>query len=330
MHKVALIGAGRMGQCHAAHLAAHPSLDLAYIVERDTAAANAIVQAYGAATVSFAEMLADPTVEGVVICSSTDQHLSQTTEALSVGKAVFCEKPIGLELAEVIAATPDEGAPPFLLGLNRRFDPNIRQLANRLHSGEIGKVESLRIVNHDPASPKASFVSRSGGIFKDFTLHDLDLATWLLGEPIVEVFAAGSRLIDSTYADYDDFDTVRTILKTQSGALCCISNTRRSGCGYDQRLEAFGSHGRLSTDNLHTSNIGIRQSDGDHRLPIFPDFMSRYEESYRAESDHFAKILSGEEAPKVTYQDGIHALRLAEACVQSARTNQQIKISQDK
>lgn len=325
-HAIALVGAGRMGQCHAHHLASNPDIDFKYIVETNPDAARRMVAAYGATWESYDEVLKDADVKGLVICSDTRQHLPQSMQALSAGKSVFCEKPIGLNLADVRAARPGRNRPPFLLGLNRRFDPHIRNLVRRVHAGEIGKIESIRIVNHDPSSPPASFVSNSGGIFRDFTLHDLDLCRWILDEPIVEVYAAGSCLIDEAYADAGDFDTARTLMKSRSGALCAISNTRRSGCGYDQRLEVFGQRGRLAVDNLHESTLSKAGMSGSGRDRIHPQFMSRYEASYREETAHFADILAGKAHPLVTYDDGISALYLAEACMQSAQTSQPINL----
>lgn len=328
--RVALIGAGRMGKCHAPNIAAHPALSFAYVVEPDATSAGQISQAFGATSVSFEHVLADPDVAGVFICTSTDQHLPQTLAALNAGKAVFCEKPIGLDLASVEQSRPPASSPPFLLAFNRRFDPHIRKLAETVQTGSIGQVESVRIVNHDPDCPPAHFIRDSGGIFLDFTIHDLDLAIWIMDDPISEVFATGSCLIDPAIADHGDFDTSRVILKTRRGKLCCISNTRRSGCGYDQRIEVFGSSGRAATDNLSPQALRTWGRAGEARPAIYRDFITRYAGSYRAETDHFANIMLGLENPLVSYDDGVDALRVALACKESALSGKPIKLQNTK
>ncbi|WP_347261584.1 inositol 2-dehydrogenase [Rudaea sp.] len=316
---VALIGAGRMGQVHGLNAARHPGLRLKYVVDPREEIARAAAAKFGARTATLDQALADPELQGVLVCSSTDQHLAHALAAVRAGKAVFCEKPIDLDLKKVREAEPHFAGARFLLGFNRRFDPHFRALKRRLDARELGRIESLHLVNHDPAAPPPGFIPTSGGLFKDFTIHDLDMARWLLGEEPVQVFASASCLVDPEIGRLGDVDTARTVLKTASGRLCVISNTRRSGCGYDQRIEAFCSGGMLAAGNAHRDTLHTLTETGATAAPIHPDFGSRYREAYRNQLHHFADVLHGAEVPQVGYADGIAALALAEACEESMR-----------
>src|ERR1019366_9662738 len=166
------------------------------------------------------------------------------------GKAIFCEKPVDLDLARARAAAPGLAKARLLLGFNRRFDPNFQALKARLDSGALGKLETLNITSHDPAPPPIAYIATSGGLFLDMAIHDFDMARWLLGEEITEVFAAASCLVDPAIAEAGDVDTAKNLLRTASGKLCLISNSRRSGYGYDQRIEAFASAGMARAGNV--------------------------------------------------------------------------------
>jgi myo-inositol 2-dehydrogenase/D-chiro-inositol 1-dehydrogenase len=174
----------------------------------------------------------------VIVASSTSSHLDNVLAAVRAGKAVFCEKPLSLNADTLAAALPEIEAArvPVFIGFNRRFDPHLSKLKHLFDAGEVGSAETLHIINHDPAPPNLAFVPRSGGLFKDFTIHDFDTAAWLLDEPFVELFAAGACLIEPEVGALGDIDTAKLILRTESGALCVISNNRRTGYGYDQRV----------------------------------------------------------------------------------------------
>ncbi len=322
--EVALIGAGRMGMTHGSNAARHPGLRLKYVVD-PRPDAGAIAAGWGATVAPLAQVLDDPAIGGVLICSSTDQHLAHALAAVAAGKAVFCEKPIDLDLAKARAAAPKFVGARFVLGFNRRFDPHFRALKARLDAGAIGTLESLQIVNHDPAAPPAGFVPTSGGLFKDFTIHDLDMARWLLGEEPVEVYATASCLVDPEIGRQGDVDTARTVLKTASGRLCVISNTRRSGYGYDQRIEAFGSAGMLCAGNVADDTVHTLTEAGALSAPIRPGFATRYAAAYRAQLDHYAEVAQGRVPSSVGYADGLAALALAEACGESARNGRAIR-----
>jgi myo-inositol 2-dehydrogenase/D-chiro-inositol 1-dehydrogenase len=272
--------------------------------------------------------MADPEIAAVIVASSTDSHLELSLRGLEAGKAVFCEKPIDLDLAKTRAAADRLGAPdtPLLVAFNRRFDPHFRELKARLDAGAVGRVESVNITNHDPASPPADFVPRSGGLFKDFTIHDFDMARWLLGEEPSEVFASASCLVDPEIGRQGDVDTARTLLKTASGRLCMISNTRRSGCGYDQRVEAFGAQGMARVGNVAQTEVEVWREPGAAGAPIDFAFIDRYRLSYRNEMAHFAEMLAGKARPLTGYADSLRALELAEAALESSRSGAAVRL----
>lgn len=323
---VALIGAGRMGQVHGTNAATHPALRLKYVIDPRPEAAAAMAGRFDAQVAPLEQALADPSVAGVLVCSSTDQHLQHALAAVRAGKAVFCEKPIDLDLDKVRRAAPEFDGARFLLGFNRRYDPHFRALRRRLDTGAVGRLETLHIVNHDPAAPAPGFIPSSGGLFKDFAIHDLDMARWLLGEEPCEVFAAASCLVDPQIGQLGDVDTARTLLRTPSGRLCVISNTRRSGYGYDQRIEACGSAGMVAAGNVAADTVVVLDGQGAHGAPIQADFPLRYGQAYRLQLDHFVQVLRGEAAAQVGYADGIAALVLADACQQSVRSGAPVSL----
>ncbi len=320
--KVAQIGAGRMGAIHGRDARANPRLDLAYLIETRSDAAKTLAGELGCGTATFAEALADVDLAGVIVASATDTHLDFSLACLAAGKAVFCEKPLDLDLARLRAnAAAFEGASsPLYVGFNRRFDPHFQALKAQVASGAIGTLETLAIVNHDPAPPPPSFIPGSGGLFRDFTIHDFDTARWLMDEEPVSVFALAECLVDPAIAAAGDVDTARLVLRTASGRLCTISNTRRSGYGYDQRAEAYGSKGMAMADNPRTSTLETWSGAGALAAPIHDGFAARYAAAFRAEMDHFAAVLAGEADPVTGYQASVRALALAEAAGRSAQT----------
>jgi myo-inositol 2-dehydrogenase / D-chiro-inositol 1-dehydrogenase len=323
---VALIGGGRIGKIHAANAAAHPALSLKYVIDPVGDAAALLAARHGATATTLASALADRAVAGVIVASPTDQHLAHCQQAAAAGKAIFCEKPVDLSAERARAAAPALGRARLFLGFNRRFDPNFRALRQKLQAGTIGNLETLHIISHDPAPPPVSYIKVSGGLFKDMTIHDFDVARWLLAEPIVEVYAMAACLVDPAIGAADDVDTAKVLLRTASGRIALISNSRRSGYGYDQRIEAFGSAGSVRVDNMTASTVSVWDEDGANRAPFQNFFLERYAEAYRLEMDHFAAVLRGEE-PAVGFADGVHALELAEAAGRSYATGRPVALS---
>ena len=326
MHKIALIGAGRIGRIHAANAIAHPELTLSHVVDPFAENADALAAETGAPVTTLETVLTDASVAGVIVASSTDTHLDYCLRAHAAGKAIFCEKPIDMDLARARAAAGElEGARLFL-GFNRRFDPNFQTLKARLDDGSVGGIESLQITSNDPSPPPIAYVKVSGGLFKDMAIHDFDMARWLLGEEPSEVFAWGSSLVDPAIGEAGDIDTARTVLRTASGKLCVIGNSRRSGFGYDQRIEAYGSAGMVRADNVVESTVHVWTEAGAQADRFQNFFLDRYQQAYRAEMAHFADILAGKAMPSIGYSDGVAALALAEAAADSVKTGKPVRI----
>jgi myo-inositol 2-dehydrogenase/D-chiro-inositol 1-dehydrogenase len=325
MAALALFGAGRIGKIHARNARVQPGLTLKYVVDPAAEAAEALAAEVGAATATADQALADPDVAGVIIASATDTHLDYCLRVAATGKAIFCEKPIDLDLARARAAAPELASARLLLGFNRRFDPHFQALKARLDSGALGKLETLNITSHDPAPPPIAYIKVSGGLFRDMAIHDFDTARWMLGEAVTEVFAAASSLVDPAIAAAGDVDTAKILLRTASGKLCLISNSRRSGYGYDQRIEAFGSGGMARAGNLTETTLRTWTETGAAAAPFETFFLARYADAYRLEMAHFAEVLAGA-GPRVGLSDGLAALSLAEAAGESVRTGASVRV----
>ncbi|HLZ84204.1 MAG TPA: inositol 2-dehydrogenase [Caulobacteraceae bacterium] len=326
-HRIALVGAGRMGQIHGVNAAANRRLDLAWLVEPRPDVAADLAGRLGCGLASWEQALADPALAGVIVASSTDTHLDLTLAALRAGNAVFCEKPLDLDLARLRAHEAELRAPQaqLFVAFNRRFDPHFQALKARLDAGAVGAVESLNIISQDATPPHAGFVKTSGGLFRDMAIHDLDMARWLLGEAPSEVFASASCLIDPAIGEAGDVDTARIVLKTPSGRLAMISNSRRSGYGYDQRIEAFGARGMARVDNVVQSTVSTWSEAGATSDRFEPFFLERYAQAYAREMDHFADVLDGA-APKVGLDEAMAALALAEAAETSRRSGSVVRV----
>ncbi len=321
-------GAGRIGAIHAANIARHASARLSTIVDVDIAAAAKLAERHGAAVGEASAALADPKIGAVVIASSTDTHADLIEAAARAGKAVFCEKPIDLDRARVEAclAVVARAGVPLMVGFNRRFDLNFATLHQQLRDGRIGKLEMVAITSRDPAPPPLAYVKVSGGLFRDMMIHDLDMARWLLGEEPVEVFAAASCLVDPKIGEAGDVDSAVVTLKTASGALAQISNSRRATYGYDQRIEVLGAGGMLQAGNQLESTVVASRADGVVGEKPQNFFLERYAEAYRRELDHFIAAVAAKTAPATTGADGLRALMLADACVESAKSGMAVRV----
>jgi myo-inositol 2-dehydrogenase/D-chiro-inositol 1-dehydrogenase len=327
MHNVAIFGAGRIGQIHARNAANSAELQLKFVVDPNRAAAAALASQTGAIVADVDAVLGDGSIHGVIIASATNVHLDQALAAASAGKAIFCEKPLDLDLGRARQAGAQLGGVKMLVGFNRRFDPHFNALKTRIESNAIGKLESVNITSHDPAPPPVAYIRVSGGLFKDMTIHDFDMARWLLDEEPIEVFASASCLVDPAIGAAGDLDTARILLKTGTGRLCVISNTRRSGYGYDQRIEAYGSTGTARADNVLESTVSTCTERGSVSDALQNFFLERYAEAYRREMRHFADILRDGETPMAGYRDGVAALVLAEAAALSVKHNKPVSVA---
>jgi myo-inositol 2-dehydrogenase/D-chiro-inositol 1-dehydrogenase len=324
----AQFGAGRIGAIHATNLAAAGGTCLRYVVDVNPAAARALAAKYGAQVVDTATALKDPGVDAVIIASSTDTHADLAIAAARAGKAIFCEKPIDLSLKRVdacLAAVKKAGVPMFV-GFNRRFDPSFASLRARINAGEIGTVEQVIITSRDPGLPPVAYLKVSGGQFRDMTIHDFDMARWLLGEEPSEIFAYGSCLVDPAVAKIGDTDSVMIVMKTRSGKLCHINNSRRAAYGYDQRVEVHGAKGRLLAGNQTATTVELANETAVSSDKPLHFFLERYAAAYRAELATFVDALVHEKPMPVGAADGRQALVLAEAAAKSLRTGRPVKL----
>lgn len=328
MINVCLFGAGRIGAIHAANLATQPGARLKYVVDVFAESAQKLADQYDAEVTSVEQALDDPDVQAVIIASSTDTHAELLERSATAGKAIFCEKPIDLDLERTKAclATLERTGVTCLVGFNRRYDPQFSDLKQRLTDEAIGDVEMVTITSRDPAPPPAKYVQSSGGLFRDMMIHDLDMARWLLGEEPVEVFATASCLVDPAIGEAGDVDTALVTLKTASGKLCQISNSRRAVYGYDQRIEVLGSKGMLQANNNLESNLVQTTDAGSQGSKPQHFFLERYAEAYRQELANFIDAVEDKAKPLANQNDGLMALSLAEAAMESARTGRAVTV----
>ena len=328
MVSLAQFGAGRIGQIHARNLFAETGACLKYLVDVNAAAAESLAGAVGATVAERDAVFADPEVEAVIIASSTDTHADLIETAARAGKAIFCEKPIDLDLIRTRAClrVVEEAGVLLFIGFNRRFDPSFAGLKAALCAGRIGRLENLTITSRDPAPPPIDYVARSGGLFRDMTIHDFDMARGRLGAEPVRLYARGSVMIDSAIGKAGDIDTAVVMLETAAGVQCQIINSRRAAYGYDQRIEAFGEMGLLMTGNRDARSLQTWNDQGVSGENPFCFFLERYAEAYRAEMAHFLACLAGNQTPQVAAADGLRALELAEAANTSLSRGQAVEI----
>lgn len=330
MLNVAIIGSGRMGQIYANHISRNPDCQLSYVVSRTQASAERLAQQYEGvqATTDVDVMLSDASVGAVIIVSSTPTHVDYIIAAAKAGKAIFCEKPIDLDIERVQAclAVLEQHPVPFMLGFNRRFDPEIDLLQQRIQNGEIGQPSLLLLTSRDPAPPPIDYVKSSGGYFLDSTIHDIDLACWLMGEAPEEVVAFGSNLVDPAIGAVGDVDTTMTMLKFPSGAICHVNNSRQCSYGFDQRIEAFGEKGMLQTQNQHESTIvAYTGTHTRQQAKLKHFFLERYEASFTRIMAQFVDAVIHQQPITCNQYDGRRALIIALALTQSLQDKTVIK-----
>ncbi len=332
MTTLAVFGAGRIGRVHALNAAALPDVSVRYLVDpiagpgRDDLAAR-----LRAHVVEAEQVFADPSVDGVVIASSTDTHAALMLAASRAGKAIFCEKPVSLDfrtVEEVSAAVAASGV-PCMLGFQRRYDPNFRALRDRIASGRAGRLEHVVMHTRDPAPPPIAYVERSGGLFRDQAIHDFDMARYLLGEEIRTVYAVGACLIDPAIGAAGDVDTAMVTLTSVSGRFVQMVNCRRAPFGYDQRLEALCEREVLYVANRPRSDLVVASAAGFLTSPPENYFIERFADAYRLEMEGFLALLRDGAPPLAGIAEGLEAQRLAEAALASTRSGLPVQLGPD-
>lgn len=320
---LALMGTGRMAHVYGPKIEAHPGLRLEAIFNPRLSSAERAAARYGGKpTDDLDAVLSDPAVDAVVIATPTDTHVEYIEAAAAAGKAIYCEKPLdqSLERVDRALAALKAHPVPFMLGFNRRFDPDNAMLHKAVRSGEIGALNMLMSWSREPAPPPIDYVRASGGYFVDATIHDIDLLCWIAGERPVEAFAAGSCRFDPRIGAEGDFDLTMTTLKMPSGALMHINNARACSYGFDQRLEAFGDKGMVQTRN-HRDDTLVRWNGEatEARKPLKHFFLERYDASFYHALDEFHRAVTQGREPSSTAGDGRAALAIALACARAAR-----------
>lgn len=329
MIKLAVFGAGRIGYIHALNAAAHPSVKLDYLVDPlPSAHMDGLAARTGARIVDADAVFADPTIDGVIIASSTDTHADLMLKSVAAGKAMFCEKPISLNFSLVseVADTVEKAGTPCMLGFQRRYDPNFRLIRERIASGTAGKLEQVVMHTRDPSPPPVEYIKRSGGMFRDQAIHDFDMARYLLGEEIMIVYAVGGCLIDPAIGAAGDIDTAMITLVSASGRFVQMNNCRRAPFGYDQRLEALCEKEVLYVENRLRDSVTIASAAGFTVSPPMNYFIERFADAYRLEMDAFVAMLEKGQAPLAGIRDGLEAQRLAEAALVSMESGQPVQL----
>jgi myo-inositol 2-dehydrogenase / D-chiro-inositol 1-dehydrogenase len=329
--RIGVIGVGRIGRMHAALLARQiPGASVASVHDPNEEFAREIAATLGVPAADIGEMLASSDVDAVAICSSTDTHADLIVAAAQAGKAIFCEKPVSLDLAEVdrALAAVDEAGVPFQIGFNRRFDPAHASVAAAVADGTIGEPHLLRITSRDPAPPPIEYVRVSGGIFLDMTIHDFDMARFVTGSEVVEVYARGAVRIDPAFGEANDVDTAVVMLTHENGCLTTIDNSRQAVYGYDQRVEVFGSDGVASSENPLAHTGVVRSAEGTRAatLPYF--YLERYTPSYVNEWEAFVGAVSSGTTPPVTTGDARPPLSIGLAAWESVRQGGPVRIEE--
>ena len=325
-----LLGAGRIGKVHAKAIASNPKAKLVAVADAMADAASALATQYGAETRSIDAIESAADIDAVIICTPTDTHADLIERFARAGKAIFCEKPIHLDVERVKSClrVVDETGATLMVGFNRRFDPHFQAVRAAIDAGQIGTVEMVTIISRDPGAPPVDYIKRSGGIFRDMTIHDFDMARFLLGEEIETVSAQASVLVDPAIGTAGDYDSVSVMLSTASGKHATISNSRRATYGYDQRIEVHGSKGSVAAENQRPVSIEIANASGYTRPPLHDFFMTRYTEAYAREISSFIDFVESKSPATPSGTDGLIALALADAALKSAQEGRAVKVSE--
>ena len=328
---IGIIGAGRIGKVHAETVAFRlPEAEIVAITDVNREAAEALAARCGIPAVAESSdaVLADPRIEAVLICSSTNTHAGLIVQAAEAGKHIFCEKPIAFALPEIDRALAAAGAAQVQLqiGFNRRFDSNFARVRQAVVNGEIGTPRLLHIISRDPAPPPLDYIRTSGGMFLDMTIHDFDMARFLIGDEVEEIYTAGGAMVDPKIGEAGDLDTAVVLMRFRNGVIATIDNSRQAAYGYDQRVEILGSKGKIATENNYPNQVEISTGQTVHRdLPLH-FFMDRYTESFAHELRAFVTAVLEKRPTPITGIDGRIPVVMALAARQSYDERRAVRI----
>ena len=327
--KFAILGMGRIGKVHADTIQANSNAELAAIHDPINNEINRLQKKYSCQQMSLDDITNNDQIKGILICTPTDTHVDLIKRFLYTKKAVFCEKPLDLNLRKVkkLVQLVSESKSQVMLGFNRRFDPHFAKLKAHLTKKEIGVIEQITITSRDPNPPTIEYIKQSGGIFKDMAIHDLDMAVFLADEKIHSITALGSNFVSKKIEQAGDYDTATILMRTISGKQISIINSRRATYGYDQRVEVHGSKGSLKVNNPTLSEIELAKEAGTTKDRLHHFFMTRYIDAYKNQIDYFVDCIKKRSMPKPDSYDGYYALYLAENALKSAKTGRTVYLS---
>ena len=327
--KFAILGMGRIGKVHADTIQANSNSELAAIHDPINNEINSLQKRYSCQQMSLDDITNNDQIKGILICTPTDTHVDLIKRFLYTKKAVFCEKPLDLNLRKVkkLVQLVSESKSQVMLGFNRRFDPHFAKLKAHLTKKEIGVIEQITITSRDPNPPTIEYIKQSGGIFKDMAIHDLDMAVFLADEKIHSITALGSNFVSKKIEQAGDYDTATILMRTISGKQISIINSRRATYGYDQRVEVHGSKGSLKVNNPTLSEIELAKEAGTTKDRLHHFFMTRYIDAYKNQIDYFVDCIKKRSMPKPDSYDGYYALYLAENALKSAKTGRTVFLS---
>lgn len=333
MLRIALLGCGRIGRMHAENIAAHPRTTLVGVYDVVSSVSTEVAEHLGVPAFDSTEaVLASTDVDAVLIATSTPTHADLIEATVAAGKPILCEKPIDLSLARVNACAEriKDSKLPIMLGFVRRFDAGHRAVRDAVQSGAIGDLHQAMVISRDPGLASVAYLKASGGIFRDMTIHDFDMARFILGEEVTSVYATGSRLVAPEMMDQlGDYDTINAILTTATGKQCFITNSRRAVYGYDQRVEAFGSKGMAQSENIRTNHMVLStEVQTGSGAPLLNFFIERYRDAFFAEIGAFVDAVAKGITPEVSFEDGRRALILADAALKSAAEGRAIHVNE--
>lgn len=317
MITIGIIGAGRIGRVHAVNMSKMPDVRIKYISDLYIESVRPWAEGLGIEKITneYVEILQDEEVEAVLVCSPTPTHVSLIKEAAKAGKHIFCEKPISLNMEETMEAleyVKSHGV-NLQIGFNRRFDPHFRRAFDVVQSGGIGDIHIVKITSRDPAPPPVEYIKTSGGLFIDMAIHDFDMARFIVGSEVEEVYVQGAIRIEPACKEVGDVDTAITTLKFKNGVIAVIDNSRKAVYGYDQRLEVFGSKGCITIDNDRSTTAMVLTEDGVMIDKPKYFFLERYQEAYIREIEAFIQSVQSNELPPVSGEDGLQAEKVAHA-----------------
>lgn len=329
--KLGIIGAGRIGKMHAENLVVLPQVSVKAISDLFIDGLEEWATAIGIETVTtdYQVILDDKEIDAVLVCSPTSTHLQVIKDAAQAGKHIFCEKPISFspEESEEVLKVVEENGVKFQVGFNRRFDANFKKVHDTVKNGVIGDTQIVKITSRDPAPPPAEYIANSGGMFMDMTIHDFDIARYVTGSDVTEVYVQGASLVDPVFEEYGDVDTAIISLKFANGAIGVIDNSRKAVYGYDQRVEVFGSKGSVSIGNVHPTTAEISTVDGVQKDNPQYFFLERYKDAYITELTCFIDSVANDAPLVCSGNDGLQAEKIAKAAKESFLSGKPVQIA---